>query len=73
LTRIQWLSLIKLFELEVSVRKMSQQMGLSYRTVYRALSGIPAAAAASRMDIDGTGGLLYIIPQKSRQGMVRNG
>src|SRR4030043_409918 len=35
LTCEQWLSLIKLFELEVSVRKMAQQMKLSYRSVYR--------------------------------------
>ena len=36
LTCIQWLSLIKLFELELSVRKMSEQMALSYNTVYNA-------------------------------------
>ena len=40
LTCVEWLSLIKLFELEVSVRKMSQQTGLSYRAVYRAVSAI---------------------------------
>ena len=40
LTCRQWLSLIKLFELEVSVRKMSQQMGLSYRAVYKAVRTI---------------------------------
>lgn len=40
LTCVQWLSLIKLFELEVSVRKMSQQMGLSYGAVYRAIRSI---------------------------------
>lgn len=37
---MQWLSLIKLFELEVSVWKMSLQMNLSYGTVYRAVSTI---------------------------------
>ena len=36
LSAVQWLSLIKLFELEVSVRKMSLQLGLSYRAVYGA-------------------------------------
>ena len=36
LTCIQWLSLIKLFELEVSVRKMALQLNVSYRAVYRA-------------------------------------
>jgi len=40
LTCVQWLSLIKLFELEVSIRKMSSQMGLSYQAVYRAVSAI---------------------------------
>lgn len=40
LSCVQWLSLIKLFELEVSVRKMSLQMNLSYGTVYRAVSAI---------------------------------
>ncbi len=31
-----WLRLIKLFELEVSARKASQQLGISYPTVYKA-------------------------------------
>src|SRR5210317_1354794 len=30
LTCIQWLSLIKLFELELSIRKMAEQMSLAY-------------------------------------------
>ena len=37
LTCIQWLSLIKLFELELSVRKISEQMSLSYNTAYNAI------------------------------------
>ena len=40
LTCIQWLSLIKLFELELSVRKMAEQMDLAYNTVYRAIRKI---------------------------------
>jgi len=40
LTATQWLTIIKLFELEVSVRKMAQQMGLAYNTVYRAVMPI---------------------------------
>ena len=40
LSCVQWLSLIKLFELEVSVRKMSLQMNLSYGTVYRAVNAV---------------------------------
>ena len=37
LSCVQWLSLIKLFELELSVRKMAEQMGLAYNTVYQAV------------------------------------
>ena len=44
LSGIQWLWIIKLFELEVSVRKMALQLGLSYRSVY-------AAVSATRMAI----------------------
>jgi transposase len=40
LTCIQWLSLIKLFELELSVSKMSEQINLSYNTVYNAVQTI---------------------------------
>ncbi len=40
LTSVQWLSLIKLFELELSVRKMAEQMNLSYNTVYKAVQTI---------------------------------
>lgn len=43
LSAVQWLSLIKLFELEVSVRKMSLQLGIFYRTVYRVVSTIHTA------------------------------
>lgn len=43
LSAVQWLSLIKLFELEVSVRKMSLQLGLSYRAVYNAVNTIRMA------------------------------
>ncbi len=40
LSCVQWLSIIKLFELEISVRKMAQQMNLSYRAVYGAINTI---------------------------------
>ena len=53
LTCVQWLSLIKLFELEVSVRKMSQQMGLSYRAVYRAVSAIRFSILSHARDAEG--------------------
>lgn len=47
---VQWLWLIKLFELEVSVRKMAQQMGLSYRAVYAAVRAIRLAILAHAED-----------------------
>ena len=50
LTWVQWLSLIKLFELEVSVRKMAQQMGLAYRTVYRAVQTLRLAIVSQAPD-----------------------
>jgi len=50
LTCVQWLSLFKLFELEVSVRKMSQQTGLSYRAVYRAVNAIRASIMSHGTD-----------------------
>ena len=40
LSCVQWLSLIKLFELELSVRKMAEQMNLAYNTVYQAVKTI---------------------------------
>ena len=50
LSAVQWLSLIKLFELEVSVRKMSLQLGLSYRAVYGAVSTIRMAILSHAED-----------------------
>ena len=50
LSAVQWLSLIKLFELEVSVRKMSLQLGLSYRAVYGAVSAIRMAILSHAED-----------------------
>jgi len=44
------LSLIKLFELELSVRKMSEQMNLAYNTVYRAIQNIRYAILAHAED-----------------------
>jgi transposase len=42
----QWLRLIKLFELELSVRKTAQQLGLSYNAAYQAVHTIRAAILA---------------------------
>lgn len=39
-TCVQWLSLIKLFELEQSVRKIAEQMNLSYNTAYNSIQTI---------------------------------
>jgi len=50
LTVVQWLWIIKLFELEVSVRKMALQLGLSYRSVYGAVSSIRMAILSHAED-----------------------
>jgi transposase len=44
------LNLIKLFELEISVRKMTKQMGLAYNTVYHAVKAIRLAIIAHAAD-----------------------
>ena len=50
LTCIQWMSLIKLFELEVSVRKMALQLNVSYRAVYGAVTTIRLAILSHAED-----------------------
>jgi transposase len=50
LTAGQWLRLIKLFELELSVRKIAQQLRLSYNAVYKAVHTIRAAILAYSID-----------------------
>jgi transposase len=52
LSCVQWLSLIKLFELELSVRKMSEQMNLSYNTVYQSVQKIRLAILAHAPDAE---------------------
>jgi transposase len=52
LTNGQWLRLIKLFELEISVRKMAQQLNLSYPAVYKAVSTIRRAILAHAADAE---------------------
>ena len=47
-----WLWFIKLFELEVSARKASLQMGISYPTVLKAFQLIRIAITANSMDGD---------------------
>jgi transposase len=47
-----WLWLIKLFELEISARKASQQLGISYPTVFKAFHFIREAITAHAGDGD---------------------
>jgi transposase len=46
LTPGQWLRLVKLFELELSTRKIAQQLWISYDSVYRAIHTFRAAILA---------------------------
>ena len=46
----KWLWIIKLFELELSARKISQQVGLSYPTVLKALNTIRMAILANNSE-----------------------
>ncbi len=50
LSCMQWLSIIKLFELEVSVRKIASQLNLVYNTAYRAVQTIRYAILAHGHD-----------------------
>ena len=52
LTAGQWLRLIKLFELELSIRKIAQQLRLSYNAAYKAVHTIRAAIMAHSTDGD---------------------
>lgn len=52
LTAGQWLRLIKLFELELSIRKIAQQLRLSYNAAYNAVHTIRAAILAQSTDGD---------------------
>lgn len=52
-TCIQWLSLIKLFELEQSVRKIAEQMNLSYNTAYNGIQTIRYSILVHAQDAAG--------------------
>jgi transposase len=52
LSCIQWLSIIKLFELEVSVHKMARQMKMSYKAVYGAVNTIRMSILSHDEDVD---------------------
>jgi transposase len=46
----QWLRIIKLFELELSTRKIAQQLSLSYNTTYKAITILRFAILAHARD-----------------------
>ena len=50
LTHGQWLRLVKLFELEVSTRKAATQLGLTYKTVYKAIATLRLAILSHAPD-----------------------
>ena len=50
LSCVQWLSLIKLFELELSVRKIAEQMNVAYNTVYNSVQKIRCAILSHASD-----------------------
>lgn len=50
LTPGQWLRIIKLFELELSTRKIATQLGLAYNTAYKAVHTIRRAILAHSQD-----------------------
>lgn len=48
----QWLSVLKLFELELSVRRIANQLQLSYNTAYKAVNTIRTAILAHAPDAE---------------------
>jgi transposase len=52
LSCVQWLSIIKLFELEVSVHKMARQMEMTYKAVYGAVNTIRLAILSHTKDAE---------------------
>lgn len=52
LSCIEWLSIIKLFELEVSVHKIARQMKMTYKAVYGAVNTIRMAILSHAEDAD---------------------
>lgn len=51
----QWLWIIKLFELEISTRKIAKQVGISYPTALKATTTIRKAILAHKADINLSG------------------
>lgn len=52
LTPDQWLRLIKLFELEISTRKIASQLGIAYNTAYKGITTIRMSILAHTNDCD---------------------
>lgn len=50
LSCVQWLWLVKLFDLGASTRRISQEMGLAYRTAYKAVTTVRTAIMAHAHD-----------------------
>ena len=48
----QWLRIVKLFELEISTRKIAKQLSMSYNAVYKAVNTIRMAILANADDAD---------------------
>lgn len=46
----QWLRIIKLFELDLTILAMSRELDLTYNTVYKAITTLRCAIAASALD-----------------------
>ena len=80
LSCLEWLRLIKLFELELTVSRMVPQLSLSYNTVYKAVTAIRFALLAGALDarqlLSGAFGLDLgfengkIVSEKSRERLA---
>lgn len=62
----QWLRLVKLFELDVSVSKAADQLGVSYNTTFKAVNAIRRAILSNALD--GRQMLETIMDQESSRG-----
>jgi len=50
LSCLEWLRLIRLFELELTINRMAPQLGLSYNTVYKAVTALRFSILAQALD-----------------------
>ena len=80
LTYVQWLSVVKLYELEVTTKQISEQLRISYKTVYKAVDIIRLAITGTKK-INGTevfgvhdnkGKIVIVaLPDVTAAGMIR--